>query len=442
MRRVLIHAIRFLVRRFYRRIDTTGREHVPSDGPLLLVANHFNSLVDPMLILATIHRPIVFVAKSTLWKMPGLRSLFDVLGVVPVVRRVDTDAAGTDRNQESFDRLSGVLRAGGAVLIFPEGRSHSEPSLSKIRTGAARILLQSGVNVTVLPVGLWFTRKEEFQSEVLVSVGAPVRPAPDTVESWTFAIEEGLRDVTLNAASWEEHEAVRAVESVYGESLSDDPPTLDRSFRNRRVLLDARRALEKLEPGAVARLARRSRAFERLCHRVGLSPDRVDDLPATPRLAAAALGSALFTVLGFPIAVLGILAFYVPYRLCGVLANRIVPAREDVDELALYKILVGAALFPLTLSFEAGLIFFFLGISAALFAALLLPAAGLFTLWYAEGWEKDQRGFRALSMELFSEAGDGMAFLRRERDALRAECDRLAALFRALESGEADNREP
>ncbi|MEO6323017.1 MAG: 1-acyl-sn-glycerol-3-phosphate acyltransferase [Thermoanaerobaculia bacterium] len=447
MKGLLIRLIRLLVRRFYRRIDTTGSAHVPAHGPLLLVANHFNSLVDPMLILATIPRPVVFVAKSTLWKMPGLKTLLNILGVVPVRRRVDTEeaasaAAGIDRNQESFDRLAAVLRGGGAVLIFPEGRSHSEPSLSKIRTGAARILLQAGTNVTVLPVGLWFTKKEEFQSDVLVRVGEPVQPTAESVEAWTEAIEAGLRDVTLNAASWEEHEAVRAVESVYGGSLSDEPATLDRSFRNRRVLLDARKALERKEPGAVARLARRSRAFERLCHRVGLTPDRVDDLPGTPRLAFAALRSALFTMLGFPFAGLGILAFYVPYRLCGVLANRIVPARDDVDELALYKILVGAVLFPLALIVETGLCFYFFGGRVAIVAALVLPVSGLFTLWYAGAWEKDQRGFRALAMELFSGAGDGMAFLRTERDALRAECDRLAAVFRMSESARVDNQRP
>src|SRR5205814_1234426 len=129
---------------FYRRIEATGLENVPESGPVLFVANHANGLVDPILVLALVSRPITFVAKSTLWKVPLLGSLLDALGAVPVVRRADASpetAAGADRNDASLHRLAEALDAGGAVLIFPEGRSHSDPFLSPIRTGAARVLL-------------------------------------------------------------------------------------------------------------------------------------------------------------------------------------------------------------------------------------------------------------------------------------------------------------
>jgi len=202
---------RALVRLFYRRIEVAGLENLPREGPVLLAANHTNGLVDPMVVLAALPRPVVFVAKSTLWKVPLLRSILDLLGCVPVLRRGEEEkerredpgisskgaqAAAADRNEESFQRLAGVLEAGRCVLIFPEGRSHSDPRLSEMRTGTARLILLSKKSPVVLPLGLWFTKKEEFRSDVLVKLGPPVPlppcPPEAAVEKWTEAIGAAL----------------------------------------------------------------------------------------------------------------------------------------------------------------------------------------------------------------------------------------------------------
>ena len=68
--------------------------------------------------------------------------------------------------------------SGGAITIFPEGKSHSEPQLAALKTGAARIALKAlagGADVTVVPVGLTYARKHRFRSEVCIEVGAPIR---------------------------------------------------------------------------------------------------------------------------------------------------------------------------------------------------------------------------------------------------------------------------
>ena len=62
------------------------------------------------------------------------------LGGLPVYRKQD-DPAQMHRNDETFRRAIDALKDGDAVQIFPEGRSHSEPGLVELRTGAARIAL-------------------------------------------------------------------------------------------------------------------------------------------------------------------------------------------------------------------------------------------------------------------------------------------------------------
>lgn len=436
MKAVILRMVRALVAVFYRRVDVVGLSNVPRAGPVLLVANHFNSLVDPMLVIATFGRPVVFVAKSTLWRVPVLKDVLNTLGVVPVVRRADVTAegepGGADRNERSFTRLSEVLREGGAVLIFPEGRSHSEPHLSAIKTGAARILLQSGVAATVLPVGLWFVRKEEFRSDVLVQIGEPIRSVSNDVEAWTEAIRGALEGVTLNAESWDEHEIVHAVEIVYGRALSEGPESLESSFRNRRLLLDAHPVLARVEPGATARLAHRARAFARLVRRAGLSPKEVQDLSTKHALIPLRRIPALvLAVLGFPIAFVGVAAFWLPYRLTGVMTKRFVKDPSLLDVVSLYKILSGVVLFPLTLALEISAAWALAGPLAALAFGLALPLCGAFALWFLE--DKNWRSFVG-----FPWVPDTMAFFRREREALRAECDRLAEVYRRS----ADNQPP
>jgi 1-acyl-sn-glycerol-3-phosphate acyltransferase len=96
VRRAVVALVRALVGLFYRRLEVSGLENLPAAGPVLLVANHNNGLVDPMVVLKALPRPVVFVAKSTLWKIPVLRSLLDVLGCVPVVRRGEGEGGEGD----------------------------------------------------------------------------------------------------------------------------------------------------------------------------------------------------------------------------------------------------------------------------------------------------------------------------------------------------------
>ena len=131
---------RLLLWLFYRRIEVVGRDRIPLTGPLIVTPNHHNALVDAMLIVATFSRPIRALAKSTLFRHPLIAPFLWLTGSVPVYRRAE---AGDDprRNDEMFGAVVGALRAGEAVLIFPEGRSQPQPTVLPLRTGVARIAL-------------------------------------------------------------------------------------------------------------------------------------------------------------------------------------------------------------------------------------------------------------------------------------------------------------
>src|SRR6185295_1594602 len=134
---------------FFRSFEVAGAERIPRDRPLLLVANHVNGLIDPLLILGPLPVLPRFLGKNTLWKIPLLRPFLALAGVIPVVRQQDaapgTSDSGTRRsaNDEAFAQAYEILAAGGAIALFPEGKSHTEPSLQPLKSDAARILLEA-----------------------------------------------------------------------------------------------------------------------------------------------------------------------------------------------------------------------------------------------------------------------------------------------------------
>jgi 1-acyl-sn-glycerol-3-phosphate acyltransferase len=134
-----------LVRLYYPDLRVIG-EPLPAAGPVVFVANHPNGLLDPLVLRMAAGRPVRFLAKSTLFGNPLGKLAMDAFGSVPVYRAQDAQGGTGDRsaaNEKTFARCRALLAEGEAIALFPEGTSHSDPSLRPLKTGAARIALSA-----------------------------------------------------------------------------------------------------------------------------------------------------------------------------------------------------------------------------------------------------------------------------------------------------------
>ena len=169
--------IRWLVRVYYPKIEITGRNHIPNVGPVLLVANHANSLIDPVIVGLTASRSVRFFAKAPLFETPVLGRVMRALGMLPAFRSQD-DGAQVRRNLDSLNAGALALARGEAVGIFPEGKSHDSLKLEQIRSGAARMAVsaveQGAGDLKLVPVGINYQRKQLFRSAIWVRVGRPI----------------------------------------------------------------------------------------------------------------------------------------------------------------------------------------------------------------------------------------------------------------------------
>ena len=194
---------------FYGEIDVVGAEKIPRNAPLLIAVNHFNALVDSLLIGWLMPRRVVMTAKATLANNPAIAVLFRALGVVPLRRATDEKLkpggkTNPARNSGAFREMLHVLKRKGAVLIFPEGTSHSNQQMVPLKSGLARVALQARdrkiVDVQIVPIGLVFENKSRPGSGVRVQVGDPIAvdrwPAVDDHIGLTAELSRRMHLVT------------------------------------------------------------------------------------------------------------------------------------------------------------------------------------------------------------------------------------------------------
>src|SRR5215212_447024 len=120
--------VRALTKFYYPRIEVTGGGLIPRTGPVLLVANHPNSLIDPVMLGIAAQRPIRLMAKAPLFDVPVFGAALRALGMVPTYRGSD-DAKQVSKNLESLATAARHLVSGCVMGIFPEGKSHDDTQL-------------------------------------------------------------------------------------------------------------------------------------------------------------------------------------------------------------------------------------------------------------------------------------------------------------------------
>lgn len=210
--------VRRLVRIYYPKIEISQRERIPTSGPVLLVANHANSLIDPVILGIASSRRVHFLAKAPLFEIPVFGTTLRALGMVPAYRGSD-DPTQVKSNLKSLGAAAEFLERGEAVGIFPEGKSHDATKVDRVKSGAARIALAAlkngATDLKIVPVGINYERKEQFRSSIWVRIGEPI-----SVNEWvatqtgderqilralTAEIDRRLKDavVHLNEESWE-----------------------------------------------------------------------------------------------------------------------------------------------------------------------------------------------------------------------------------------------
>jgi glycerol-3-phosphate O-acyltransferase/dihydroxyacetone phosphate acyltransferase len=437
---------RFWVWFFFRSVDVHHAERVPRRGPVLLCINHPNNLIDSLLVGAVVDRKVHYLATAALFRNPLVGRFLRACGAIPVYRRQD-DPYKMDKNAGAFEACVATLAAGGLVGIYPEGTTHAESRVQRIKTGAARIVLAyesqrgqggRGEPLAAIPVGLTFDARKSFGGRVRVSFGEaiPLRPFLDlygedqvkAVDELTTAIQWGMEKQVVHVDRLDRAALVREVEGLYRDQLVrelHDERGLSRghidTVRLSRSIADAAAWFEAHEP---QRLEELRHHIER--YRATLAAYAIKDQAVRERLAHRPVRQRLrrgwTAAVGLPVFVYGLITSGLPYVVPRWIARR---AATKETNYATTRLLASVVAFPLCWGIETWIVWRLAGLVWAFVFFLSLPVSSMLAYHYLRGIGrlKAQLGFGLLAMtrhqtatRVLAERRELVALLDRARD--------------------------
>ena len=358
--------LRAALRLYYTEIELVGRDNVPADGPLLVLAHHHNGMVDPMLLIVSSPRQLRFIAKSTLFKIPVLAFFMRGMKTIRAYRAQDAGGVRQD-NSKLYEAVGEALSTGGAISLFPEGKSHDDPALAEFKHGAAKMALEAEaragwkLGLRVQLCGIHFERTRLYRGKALVTIGptstidgyrdAFAADPRAAVEALTKELQERMSKMVLAADSVELARLAALAERMTRDEEKDEPG-LRTKLQRKKLLLDAYERLKETRPDEIAELHRQLRRYDQVLRTLHVRDDHVDADYSSGGAIRWALKTTLLLGLASPFLVAGVLMNAVPYwlvRFCVFLAG------SHIDVKASSGLLVAIVAFPAWYAFLAWL---------------------------------------------------------------------------------------
>ncbi|MBI3988094.1 MAG: 1-acyl-sn-glycerol-3-phosphate acyltransferase [candidate division NC10 bacterium] len=439
---------RIALQLFFRRIDVAGLEQIPPEGPLIIAANHPNTMVDPLVLMAVVPREVHFLAASILFRYPFFAFFLRGSGVLPIYRHQD-DPRQMAKNRETFRACTAILSKGGAIGIFPEGFSHADPMVKRLKTGVAHIALETEAQhqgkpgIVIVPAGLNFEHRSTFRSRVFVNFGRPIgawtygetfqHDPRSAINQLTADVQRSLEKLVVHIPEAAMVKLVQDLEGLYkGELLQAYGDQGFSALELSQKLVEGVRYYSQAHPMIVAQMSKAIARYQRKLHRLGVKDVRLKERISRQDLPLNLLKFLGLGLLGFLPALYGTLNNYLPYKLTGIM-RWLFTGRTEAR--ASVTLAAGALFFPLFYAIQTFLIGTSLGTWPAVLYLLSLPVTGFFALAYGARigryWEKLSYIF------LLASHNRMLRKLRRERMELIRQLEELKeAYLRLYEQGE------
>jgi 1-acyl-sn-glycerol-3-phosphate acyltransferase len=143
----IIRLVMLFLTRVVYRLRVKGDEHLPTDGPAIVVCNHV-SFVDAVILGVCSPRPMIFLMDHRIFKMPALGWFFRAVKAIPIAPQKEDPQA----YERAFERARAVLQGGDLLCLFPEGAITRDGQMAPFKPGILKILETNPV--PVIPAAL------------------------------------------------------------------------------------------------------------------------------------------------------------------------------------------------------------------------------------------------------------------------------------------------
>ena len=403
---------------FFKKIVVSGKKNIPVSGPVIVVSNHPNTFLDPLLVATVMKCRIGFVANASIYSVKFLTPIFDYFHVLPIYRQKDVAAGETPDNSKAFAKCHAYLSQGKTLLIFPEGSSYHELKLREIKTGTARIALSFenlsdfGAELKILPVTLDYSDSLQFQSMISIIINRAISVDEyvgkfyanenDCVEELTEEIRKSLaRNIPQTTGKAQEEYLIKAHKfyTTYAEPEADLHINPKHSLELRSQLSKALKHIstsnEELYSGLQKGIFN---YFEEIRSQKLTSGFFTEEFQSKNRFLVIS-GYILSFLIMIPIYFVGLITNYLPYILPAKIFKVL---KMEIEYKSSVQLVLGIFTFPLF--YFLNIYFFRSYISTESFHTLLMlvvmPLCGYFAMYY---WTELKRFFRVVRFYFFME---------------------------------------
>jgi 1-acyl-sn-glycerol-3-phosphate acyltransferase/uncharacterized membrane protein len=209
---------------FYREVYTINRPKKDKEKPNIITPNHQNALMDAMAVLFAKNEPLVFLARSDIFKKKSIASILYFLKILPVYRIRDGYET-LKNNQEIFEHTVRVLNNKRGLVVLPEGNHFGAKRLRTLKKGFARIAFASEiagneeVDIQIVPTAIDYSSYDKFFSRLTVVFGEPF-PLKPYLDSYKEKPQNAINNITRELTSkLQDHIIHIETEEFYEESL-------------------------------------------------------------------------------------------------------------------------------------------------------------------------------------------------------------------------------
>jgi len=387
------------IRIFFRSVHISNANFIPSQGPLIILANHPSTFMDPIIIAAIVKRKIYFLGKGELFKGAIANWILPRLNIIPIYRKQD-DPSQLNKNADTFKKCYEHLETGGVLLIFPEGLSITERKLKPIKPGSSHIALGAEVRndfklgLKIVNIGLNYENQHQFNRDVFINIHQPIKLSDyadkfkldktKTIKELTENIRQQLEEVVISIADLKTDLFVKNIETLYSTQLKNEKEIaidLSGEFLITQNIVKAVNYFIETDPILVENIQLRIDAYFKNMERFKLKDELLSN--SKSNLLRSSFLEIMSLLISFPIYLYGLINNILPFEIPSWFAVKIVKSRD-------FEGAIGMVLGIFTFLFFYSLQIFicqeiFHTTWLTLLYAISLPSSGFFTYYY---WHK------------------------------------------------------
>lgn len=431
--------IRLTLRVFFNKKVVHAKSNIPKDGPLIIVANHPGTFLDPLIIAATLNRQVYFLAKGDMFKNGITKWIFKQFNMIPVYRAQD-DVSKMGQNNQTFIKCFEHLENNGVILIFPEGVSITERKLKPIKTGAARIALgaeeRNGfqLGVKILPIGLNYENPHQFRKDVFVNIGEPISASEyqtsyssseiEASKQLTDVIKTSLSDLIIDIDDKRQEVLSEAIYNLHKSQVQLENPSLTsdklEDFNYQKSISEAVKYFAKYQKTRFNQIYYRVKNYSQAIDFLNLDDKVLAEKTSQKPLITRVLFLVLKLIIGLPIFLYGFIHNYLPFALSPILTKKI---NKELEYQGPISMVIGMFLYLILYTVFTICMFCMTQswIITILYLASL-PITGMLAYWYSQNVTNISNKWKYIS--LFYKKNNTVSKLVLERKALINEIEK------------------